>query len=451
MKESEANRIPIYSNLCKQNCQIDSELYEKYDVKRGLREKSGKGVLVGLTKIAEVKSYTIDDGDMIPCEGKLYYRGIDIEQLVDGFIKDNRFGFEETAYLLMFGNLPNKEELKAFQEDLVFYRDLPTSFTRDFILKAPSRNIMNSLARSVLTLYTYDENADSVDIETVTRQSLQMIARFPRLAVYSYQALAHYYQENSLFIHAPSPDLGTAENILYMLRADNSFSELEARVLDLALVLHADHGGGNNSSFTTRVVTSSGTDTYSTIASALGSLKGPRHGGANIKVADMFDDMMEKVTNWESDEQIAQYLNDILDKKAFDNAGLIYGMGHAVYSISDPRAKIFKHYVEKLSHEKGTEREFEFYNRVERLAPEIINAKRHTYKAISANIDFYSGFVYKMLGIPKELYTPLFAIARTAGWCAHRIEELVSNGKIIRPAYKNVIKHNSYIDMNNRK
>lgn len=451
MKESEANRIPIYSNLCKQNCQIDSELYEKYDVKRGLREKSGKGVLVGLTKIAEVKSYTIDDGDMIPCEGKLYYRGIDIEQLVDGFIKDNRFGFEETAYLLMFGNLPNKEELKAFQEELVFYRDLPTSFTRDFILKAPSRNIMNSLARSVLTLYTYDENADSVDIETVTRQSLQMIARFPRLAVYSYQALAHYYQENSLFIHAPSPDLGTAENILYMLRADNSFSELEARVLDLALVLHADHGGGNNSSFTTRVVTSSGTDTYSTIASALGSLKGPRHGGANIKVADMFDDMMEKVTNWESDEQIAQYLNDILDKKAFDNAGLIYGMGHAVYSISDPRAKIFKHYVEKLSHEKGTEREFEFYNRVERLAPEIINAKRHTYKAISANIDFYSGFVYKMLGIPKELYTPLFAIARTAGWCAHRIEELVSNGKIIRPAYKNVIKHNSYIDMNNRK
>ncbi len=451
MKESETNRIPIYSNLCKQNCQIDSELYEKYDVKRGLREKSGKGVLVGLTKIAEVKSYTIDDGDMIPCEGKLYYRGIDIEQLVDGFIKDNRFGFEETAYLLMFGNLPNKEELKAFQEDLVFYRDLPTSFTRDFILKAPSRNIMNSLARSVLTLYTYDENADSVDIETVTRQSLQMIARFPRLAVYSYQALAHYYQENSLFIHAPSPDLGTAENILYMLRADNSFSELEARVLDLALVLHADHGGGNNSSFTTRVVTSSGTDTYSTIASALGSLKGPRHGGANIKVADMFDDMMEKVTNWESDEQIAQYLNDILDKKAFDNAGLIYGMGHAVYSISDPRAKIFKHYVEKLSHEKGTEREFEFYNRVERLAPEIINAKRHTYKAISANIDFYSGFVYKMLGIPKELYTPLFAIARTAGWCAHRIEELVSNGKIIRPAYKNVIKHNSYIDMNNRK
>lgn len=450
MKEPETNRIPIYSDLCKQNCQIDPELYEKYDVKRGLREKSGKGVLVGLTKIAEVKSYTIDDGDMIPCEGKLYYRGIDIEELVDGFIKDNRFGFEETAYLLMFGSLPNEKELKDFKEDLIYYRDLPTSFTRDFILKAPSRNIMNSLARSVLTLYTYDENADSLDIETLVRQSLQMIARFPRLAVYSYQALAHYYQENSLFIHAPSPDLGTAENILYMLRADNSFTELEARVLDLALVLHADHGGGNNSGFTTRVVTSSGTDTYSTIASALGSLKGPRHGGANIKVAEMFEDLMENVTDWESDEQISQYLNDILDKKAFDNAGLIYGIGHAVYSISDPRAKIFKQYVEKLSHEKGAEREFELYNRVERLAPEIINAKRHTYKPISANIDFYSGFVYKMLEIPKELYTPLFAISRVAGWCAHRIEELVSNSKIIRPAYKNVIKHNPYIELSNR-
>lgn len=450
MKEPETNRIPTYSNLCKHNCQINPELYEKYDVKRGLREKNGKGVLVGLTKIAEVKSYTIDDGDMIPCEGKLYYRGIDIEQLVDGFIKDNRFGFEETAYLLMFGNLPNKEELKSFNEDLVFYRDLPTSFTRDFILKAPSPNIMNSLARSVLTLYTYDEKADSTEIEDVVRQSLQMIARFPRLAVYSYQALAHYYQDNSLFIHAPSSELSTAENILYMLRADNSFTELEARVLDLALVLHADHGGGNNSGFTTRVVTSSGTDTYSTVASAIGSLKGPRHGGANIKVAEMFEDMMEKVADWESDEQISQYLSDILDKKAFDNAGLIYGMGHAVYSISDPRAKIFKQYVERLSHEKGTEREFDFYNRVERLAPEIINAKRRTYKAISANIDFYSGFVYKMLGIPKELYTPLFAISRVAGWCAHRIEELVSNNKIIRPAYKNVIKHNPYIEIDNR-
>lgn len=450
MIELDEDRLPYYSELCKKNCEINPELYTKYDVKRGLRENNGKGVLVGLTKIAEVKSYTIDDGDMIPCEGKLYYRGIDMEDIVNGFIKDNRFGFEEVAYLLMFGSLPNKRELENFIKDLVYYRDLPTSFTRDVIMRAPSRNIMNSLARSVLTLYTYDEHADDTDIENVTRQSLQMIARFPRLAVYSYQAFSHYYDEQSLFIHAPAPDLSIAENILYMLRPDHSFTELEAKVLDLALVVHADHGGGNNSSFTTRVVTSSGTDTYSTIASALGSLKGPRHGGANIKVAEMFDDMMEKVSDWTNDDEVAQYLNDILDKKAFDNAGLIYGMGHAVYSISDPRAKIFKHYVELLVEEKGTEKEFDLYNRVEKLAPEIINAKRKTYKAISANIDFYSGFVYKMLGLPRELYTPLFAISRVAGWCSHRIEELVSNGKIIRPAYKNVIKHAGYVDLDQR-
>lgn len=450
MIELDEDRLPYYSELCRENCEINPDLYTKYDVKRGLREINGKGVLVGLTKIAEVKSYTIDDGDMIPCEGKLYYRGIDIEDIVSGFIKDNRFGFEEVAYLLMFGSLPNKRELENFNKDLVYYRDLPTSFTRDVIMRAPSRNIMNSLARSVLTLYTYDENADCTDIENVTRQSLQMIARFPRLAVYSYQAFSHYYGEQSLFIHAPDPNLSTAENILYMLRPDHSYTELEARVLDLALVVHADHGGGNNSSFTTRVVTSSGTDTYSTIASALGSLKGPRHGGANIKVAEMFDDMMENVSDWTNDEEVSQYLNDILDKKAFDNAGLIYGMGHAVYSISDPRAKIFKHYVELLVEEKGTEKEFDLYNRVERLAPDIINSKRRTYKAISANIDFYSGFVYKMLGLPRELYTPLFAISRIAGWCAHRIEELVSNGKIIRPAYKNVIRHSNYVELDQR-
>lgn len=450
MIELDEDRLPYYSELCRENCEINPDLYTKYDVKRGLREINGKGVLVGLTKIAEVKSYTIDDGDMIPCEGKLYYRGIDIEDIVSGFIKDNRFGFEEVAYLLMFGSLPNKRELENFNKDLVYYRDLPTSFTRDVIMRAPSRNIMNSLARSVLTLYTYDENADCTDIENVTRQSLQMIARFPRLAVYSYQAFSHYYGEQSLFIHAPDPNLSTAENILYMLRPDHSYTELEARVLDLALVVHADHGGGNNSSFTTRVVTSSGTDTYSTIASALGSLKGPRHGGANIKVAEMFDDMMENVSDWTNDEEVSQYLNDILDKKAFDNAGLIYGMGHAVYSISDPRTKIFKHYVELLVEEKGTEKEFDLYNRVERLAPDIINSKRRTYKAISANIDFYSGFVYKMLGLPRELYTPLFAISRIAGWCAHRIEELVSNGKIIRPAYKNVIRHSNYVELDQR-
>lgn len=448
--EISRDRIPEYSQLCRQNSHIDPELYEKYDVKRGLRDISGKGVLAGLTRIAEVKSYTIDDGDMIPCEGKLYYRGVDIEDIVKGFVRDNRFGFEEVTYLLLFGRLPTKQQLDDFKEDLVFYQDLPTSFTRDIIMRAPSRNIMNSLARSVLTLYTYDETADSTDIETVIRQSLQMIARFPRLAVYSYQAYAHYFEEQSLFIHAPSPELSTAENILYMLRPDHTYTELEAQTLDAALVVHADHGGGNNSSFTTRVVTSSGTDTYSTIASALGSLKGPRHGGANIKAAEMFEDLMTSVSDWNSDGEVSDYLNNILDKKAFDNAGLIYGMGHAVYSISDPRAKIFKSYVEKLAVEKGMEREFELYTRVERLAPEIINSKRKTYKAISANIDFYSGFVYKMLGLPKELYTPIFAISRVSGWCAHRIEELVSNSKIIRPAYKNVIKHSNYVDMNDR-
>ncbi len=448
--EISRDRIPEYSQLCRQNSHIDPELYEKYDVKRGLRDISGKGVLAGLTRIAEVKSYTIDDGDMIPCEGKLYYRGVDIEDIVKGFVRDNRFGFEEVTYLLLFGRLPTKQQLDDFKEDLVFYQDLPTSFTRDIIMRAPSRNIMNSLARSVLTLYTYDETADSTDIETVIRQSLQMIARFPRLAVYSYQAYAHYFEEQSLFIHAPSPELSTAENILYMLRPDHTYTELEAQTLDAALVVHADHGGGNNSSFTTRVVTSSGTDTYSTIASALGSLKGPRHGGANIKAAEMFEDLMTSVSDWNSDGEVSDYLNNILDKKAFDNAGLIYGMGHAVYSISDPRAKIFKSYVEKLAAEKGMEREFELYTRVERLAPEIINSKRKTYKAISANIDFYSGFVYKMLGLPKELYTPIFAISRVSGWCAHRIEELVSNSKIIRPAYKNVIKHSNYVDMNDR-
>lgn len=449
-RELSRDRIPEYSDLCRKNCEINPELYGKYDVKRGLRDINGKGVLAGLTKIAEVKSYTIDDGDMIPCEGKLYYRGIDIESIVNGFINDGRFGFEEVTYLLLFGKLPTEQQLKEFNEDLVYYRDLPTSFTRDIIMRAPSRNIMNSLARSVLTLYTYDDQADSTDIEVVTRQSLQMIARFPRLAVYSYQAFTHYFEEQSLFVHAPNPELSTAENILYMLRSDHTFTELEAQVLDIALVVHADHGGGNNSSFTTRVVTSSGTDTYSTVASALGSLKGPRHGGANIKAAEMFEDIMDKVSDWSSDGEISDYLSDILDKKAFDNAGLIYGMGHAVYSISDPRAKIFKGFVEKLAAEKGMEKEFDLYTRVERLAPEIINAKRKTYKAISANIDFYSGFVYKMLGLPKELYTPIFAISRVSGWCAHRIEELVSNSKIIRPAYKNVIKHSDYIELKDR-
>ena len=439
-----------YTKLSESNYAIDPSLYGKYEVKRGLRDINGKGVLAGLTKIAEVKSYTIDDGEMIPCQGKLYYHGIDMENIVHGFEHDNRFGFEEVTYLLLFGQLPNKEQLSTFNKDLASYRNLPSTFTRDVILKAPSRDIMNSLARSVLTLYSYDDRADDISPVNVLRQSFQLIARFPRLAVYSYQALKHYYDDQSLFIHAPNPEHSTAQSILYMLRPDNQFTDLEAKVLDVALVVHADHGGGNNSTFATRVVTSTGTDTYSTMAAALGSLKGPRHGGANIKVEGMFDDLKLKVSNWNDEKEISQYLSDILDKKAYDGSGLIYGIGHAVYSLSDPRAEIFKGYVSKLAQEKGLQEEFELYQTVERLAPEIINAKRQTYKAISANVDFYSGFVYKMLGLPPELFTPIFAIARISGWCAHRLEEIINNSKIIRPAYKNVIKHNDYIPLDER-
>jgi citrate synthase len=451
VKSAETTKeIREYTELCKSNLQIDPTLYGKYDVKRGLRDVSGKGVLAGLTKIAEVKSYTIDDGEMIPCEGKLYYHGYDIEELVKGFSDDNRMGFEECTYLLLFGNLPNKDELKKFKEQLVLYRDLPTSFTRDVILKASGKDVMNSLARSILTLYSYDKTPDDVSIENVMRQSLQMISRFPRLAIYGYQAYRHYHEDKSLFIHAPLPELSTAENILYMLRPDSKFTEMEAKILDIALVLHADHGGGNNSTFTTRVITSSGSDTYSTIAAAVGSLKGPKHGGANIKVSMMFDDMKEKVKNWNDEKAIEQYLADTLDKKTFDGLGLIYGMGHAVYSLSDPRATLFKQYVESLSKDKGMEEEFALYSTVERLAPQIIGEKKKMYKGVSANVDFYSGLVYKMLQLPEEMFTPIFAMARISGWCAHRIEELIGNGKIVRPAYKNVNKHREYTNINDR-
>jgi citrate synthase len=426
------------------NMQINPELYAKYDVKRGLRDISGRGVLAGLTNIAEVKSYTIDDGEMIPCEGKLYYHGYDIDEIVKGFVKDRRHGFEETVYLLLFGELPTQEQLNFFKELMVAYRDLPPSFTRDVILKAPSRDMMNSLARSVLTLYSYDEKAEDITVPNVLRQSIQLISLFPRLAVYGYHAYKHFHEDQSLYVHSPLPELSTAQNILYMLRPDNQYSELEAEVLDIALVLHADHGGGNNSTFATRVITSSGTDTYSAIAAAIGSLKGPKHGGANIKVSQMFDDMKEKVSNWNDDVEIQQYLANLLDKKGFDNSGLIYGMGHAVYSLSDPRALIFKQYVEQLSKEKGLEEEFELYSRVERIAPEVIGAKRKTFKGVSANVDFYSGFVYKMLDLPEELFTPIFAISRIPGWCSHRMEELIAGGKIIRPAYKNIRKHLEY-------
>ena len=435
---------------CKSNSYIDPELYSKYEVKRGLRDINGKGVLTGLTEIAEVKSYTIDDNEMIPCEGKLYYRGYDIEDLVTGFVNDKRFGFEETTYLLLFGKLPTREELAQFNELLGRYRSLPTSFVRDIIMKAPSHDMMNTLARSVLTLYSYDDYADDISIPNVLRQCLQLIALFPELSVYGYQTYKHYYDGDSLFIHAPKPELSTSENILYMLRPDQKYTELEARILDIALVIHADHGGGNNSTFTTHVVSSSGTDTYSTVAASLGSLKGPKHGGANLKVIQMFDHMMENVKNWEDEDEVKQYLKDLLNKKTFDKAGLIYGLGHAVYSISDPRARIFKNYVEKLSKEKGLDKEFALYSMVERLAPEVIAEERKIYKGVSANVDFYSGFVYRMLGLPLELYTPIFAIARISGWSAHRIEELINAGKIIRPAYKSVAKHVGYVPLDDR-
>ena len=438
------------ADMIKKNCVIDPELYQKYDVKRGLRDISGRGVLTGLTEICEVHSYTIVDNDYIPCEGKLYYRGNDIEEIIDGFIKDDRYGFEEVTYLLIFGEMPNKNQLDSFISQLEFYRELPPSFVRDIIMKAPSSDMMNTLARSVLTLYSYDEQADNITIENVLRQGLQLIALFPLLSVYGYKAYRHYHFGKSLVIHPPKPGLSTAENLLYMLRSNKKYTRLEAKILDIALVLHAEHGGGNNSTFTTHVVTSSGTDTYSAIAASLGSLKGPKHGGANIKVMQMFDDLKNKVKDWTNEEEVSGYLADLLNKKAFDKAGLIYGMGHAVYSISDPRANVFKQYVRSLSEEKGMQEEFALYEMVEKLAPEIIARERKIYKGVSANVDFYSGFVYHMLGLPKELYTPIFAVARISGWMAHRLEELNNSGKIIRPAYKSVAKHRPYVPLKDR-
>lgn len=446
-----APEVTKFARLCEKNSKIDSDLYQKYDVKRGLRDISGKGVLTGLTEVSEIRSYTVVDLDMIPCEGKLYYQGIDVEELANGFLKEDRFGFEETAYLLLFGELPNKQDSETFKKLLAHYREvLPTSFVRDIIMKAPSADMMNTLARSVLTLYAYDDRADDTSIDNVLRQCLQLIALFPVLAVYGYHAYSHYHDGNSLIIHQPIPEYSTAENILHLLRPDSKFTKLEAQILDIALVLHAEHGGGNNSTFTTHVVTSSGTDTYSAVAASLGSLKGPKHGGANIKVARMFDDMKEKVKDWEDEEEVAAYLTDLLNKKAFDRKGLIYGMGHAVYTISDPRANIFKGLVESLSKEKGKEKEFKLYSMVERLAPQVIAKERKIYKGVSANVDFYSGFVYSMLDLPKELFTPIFAIARIAGWSAHRLEELINGGKIIRPAYKAVAKHKPYTNLDER-
>lgn len=451
--------IEGWVNEIKQENKIEPSLYTKYDVKRGLRDINGKGVLAGLTEISEIYAYKLDDegnvlpdenGNQIPDEGRLYYRGIDVEDMVNGFMSEDRFGFEEAAYLLLFGELPNEEQLALFNSVLASYRPLPKNFTRDVIMKAPSKDMMNALARSILTLYSYDHKADDTSLENVLRQSLELIARFPVLSVYSYQAYQHYYNEQSLFIHSPVPELSTAENILHLLRADGKYTALEAKMLDLALVLHAEHGGGNNSTFTTHVVTSSGTDTYSAIAAALGSLKGPKHGGANIKVVQMFDNIKENVKDWSDDEEIGKYLRKLLRKEAFDHSGLIYGMGHAVYSLSDPRAKVLGSCVKRLSEEKGMNDEYNLYSRVERLAPQIIADDRKIYKGVSANVDFYSGFIYHMLNLPPELYTPLFAIARISGWSAHRMEELLNCNKIIRPAYRAVKNRRDYTKMSDR-
>lgn len=430
---------------------IEPSLYAEHKVNRGLRDLNGKGVLTGLTEISEVLSRKEINGQEVPCDGELYYRGYNVRDLIGDFLKDGRFGFEETTYILLFGKLPNKQELEEFKDIISDYRSLPTSFIRDFIMKSPSSDVMNSLARSVLALYSYDNNPDDTGIKNVLRQCLQLIALFPQLAVYSYRAYDYYRKDScSFFIHAPKREYSTAENILYMLREDGQFTPLEAEILDIALVLHAEHGGGNNSSFTTHVVTSSGTDTYSAIAAALGSLKGPKHGGANIKVCNMFADIKENIADWSDRDQVADYLDKIVRKEAFDKSGLIYGIGHAIYSISDPRATIFRGYVERLAKEKGRSDEFELYRCVEELAPQVIAKHRNMYKGVSANVDFYSGFVYQMLGLPPELYTPIFAIARISGWSAHRLEELINGNKIIRPAYKAVAGRREYKSLDER-
>ena len=442
--------IKRLADLSDSSNHIEADMYAVHDVKRGLRDINGNGVVAGLTEVSCIKAKETDkDGNVIPCRGQLYYRGINVRDLVKGFSEEGRSGFEETVFLLLFSRLPNGEELAAFRDQLAAYRSLPPSFVRDMILKAPGKDMMNILSRSVLALYAYDENPDDISTANILRQCLQLIAEFPLLAVYGYQSFQHYHNNNSLFIHHPKKELNTAENLLYILREDGKYTPLEAKLLDLALVLHAEHGGGNNSTFTTHVVSSSGTDTYSAISAALGSLKGPRHGGANVKVVQMFDDMRTHV-NPKDEDSIKDYLARLLNKDAFDRAGLIYGMGHAVYSLSDPRAEILRAYARQLSEEKGTLEEFELYETVEKLAPEIIAEKRKMYKGVSANVDFYSGMVYRMLGLPYELYTPIFAVARIAGWSAHRIEEIQNAGKIIRPAYACVKDEQEYIDMEDR-
>lgn len=432
------NYTEKYQKLCMENDVIPDSLFKEYGVNRGLRDINGNGVLTGLTNISRIDSFCVKDGKKVPCDGKLWYRGYNVTDWIRNIPKDS-LGFGKTAYLLLFGKAPTAEEEKEFKELMGKCRALPTNFTRDVIMKAPSKDIMNSMARSILTLASYDENVNSNDIGNVIRQCVNLISVFPMLAVYAYHAYNYYERDESMYIHRPDPGLSTAENLLMLLRPDKQYSFLEAKVLDVALMLHMEHGGGNNSTFTTRVVTSSGSDTYSAVAAAMSSLKGPRHGGANIKVMEMMDDIREHVKDYEDKDEIKAYLTKILEGQAFDQKGLIYGMGHAVYSLSDPRERIFKGFVEQLSAAKHRERDMTLYNNIEELAPEIIAQKRKIYKGVSPNVDFYSGFVYDMLGIPVELYTPIFAVARIVGWSAHRLEEIVGNGKIIRPSYKSVM------------
>lgn len=453
MKKSYSEITPYLEEMAKQSSEhngILPQMYEQYHVFRGLRDINGNGVVTGLTEVSRIKAKEkTPDGEEVPCEGQLYYRGINVRNLVDGFLKDKRFGFEETVYLLLFSELPNKTQLHRFCKELSAYRSLPESFVRDMILKAPGKDMMNILSRTVLALYAYDDNPDDISVPNVLRQCMQLIAELPLLGVYGYQSYRHYHCGKSLVIHQPNRKLSTAEHILYLLRENSAYTPLEAQILDLALVLHAEHGGGNNSTFTTHVVTSSGTDTYAAVAAALGSLKGPRHGGANIKVVQMFEDMKAHV-NPEKPSEVKDYLAHLLDRRAFDNAGLIYGMGHAVYSKSDPRADILGSFARRLAQEKGYERDWMLYEEVARLAPEVIAEKRRIYKGVSANVDFYSGLIYQMLELPQELYTPIFAMARIAGWSAHRIEEIQNAGKIIRPAYVNVKPEQSYRPLKER-
>ena len=453
MSENSSKKENLFNELVENatnRTKIDPKYYERYNVKRGLRNDDGTGVLVGLTEVGEVFSYIMDDAERVPTEGRLFYRGIEINDLVNGFYQEKRYGYEECVYLLLFGELPNSDQLYQFEELLTEYRQLPASFTEDMIMKAPSPDIMNKLARTYLALYSYDSDPDSTNIKNVLRQCISLIAVTPLLISYAYMAKRYYVDKQSLFIHTPKPEYNTAQNILHLIRADGKFTELEARVLDLALVLHAEHGGGNNSSFVTHAVSSSGSDTYSVMAAAVGSLKGPQHGGASGKAYDMMQDLKDNVSNWRSEIEVENYLASILNKEAYDRSGLIYGIGHAVYTVSDPRTKLLRDYARALAFESGREKEYELYTTTERLAPDVFYKVKKSDKIVCANVDFYSGFIYDMLGIPKELFTPIFATARVAGWSAHRIEEILSGGRIMRPAYKCVKKRREYTPINGR-